>query len=128
MSKLESELTLPVGPARALTACRGAVESLGWSIVVDESELLAAVEDATRLVCCASPARVEMRFTGDSDVRILIRDRLKAGDSDDQTRLTLTTEVPGYGPIASRNVRNRDRAVALGIARRVTDPDGSGWR
>ena len=113
MSKLESELTLPVGPARALTACRGAVESLGWSIVVDESELLAAVEDATRLVCCASPARVEMRF---------------AGDGDDQTRLTLTTEGPGYGPIASRNVRNRDRAVALGIARRVTDPDGSGWR
>jgi hypothetical protein len=105
MSTLESDMTLPVGAARAVRVCRAAGQALGWSVVVDEEDVLAVQEDPTRLECCASPARVEMRF---------------AASGDDETRLKLITEVPGYGPIASRQVRDRSRAVALGIARRVT--------
>lgn len=106
MSKLESDLMLPVDSARAVAVSREAVEALGWSVHLDDAELLTAKEDAMRLQCCASPARLEMRF---------------ASSDGDQTRLKMLVEVPGYGPIASRDVHRKSRAVALCIARRVTN-------
>ena len=49
-----------------------------------------------------------------------------APTAEDETRLTLKTEVPGYGPIASRNVRDRSRAVALSIARGLSSGGEAG--
>lgn len=72
----------------------------GWEIEATDDELIAR-EDATRLCCVESPAKVSLKFLpGQGGTDVLIE-----------------ASVSGFGPISSRNARNRLESVARVVLR-----------
>ena len=105
MSK--ATVTLAVEPRENLIErVREAFLHRGWEVEARGSELVAR-EDATRLCCVETPAIVSLQFHEDQGA----------------TGVNLEARVPGYGPVANRNVRSR-LAFAARTVLRVASPAG----
>ena len=91
MSKLAETLHLDQPPEDVRRVCLDRLGRLGWE-VRESQDGFEVAEDATRLCCVESPASGHLRF------------RVSETGG---TTLEVEASVPGFGPIASRNVRSR---------------------
>lgn len=100
------ELRIPIGRAAAGEVVASAAGELGWSCEEAPDGRLEIREDATRLHCHCSPLRAIVE-TADGE-----------GGG---TRVEIAGEVPGWGPLASRHVREQTdlltRRIALAASR-----------
>ena len=72
----------------------------GWEVEMLGNELVAR-EDATRLCCIESPARVSLWFQ----------------EGPGETVVEVEASVPGFGPVSRRNVRSRLACAARAVLR-----------
>ena len=92
--KRRLSLNLEATPEAAIGICTVAVRRLGWELdsAAEKAPRLRAFEDPARLCCVASPAEVA------------IEAHARTGGG---SELALEIEVPGYGPVAGRQLRSR---------------------
>jgi hypothetical protein len=91
VSKAVRTLELERPHERVLQACRVAVVGLNWELGEAGADRLSGRQDPARLCCGSAPVEVEIGLTG-------------AGE--ETTRVDLHAAVPGFGPIASRDLRS----------------------
>jgi hypothetical protein len=109
MSKHSGTLDLPVPPDRAIDLCRRTLAALGWDLLEADAEHVRGREDVTLLRCRESPATVSFRL----------------GPSEEgETLVHMETDVPGFGPIASRHLARRTDLVVRRLARTVRGEAG----
>ena len=91
MAKVVRKVTLKEPSASVLRRVGSALELGGWDVTYSERGL-EADEDATRLCCVQSPARVQICSPEAEEAAAV---------------LEITVKVPGFGPVASRDLRAR---------------------
>ena len=91
MSKAVRTLELERPPERVLPACRVAVLGLDWELGEAGADRLSGRQDPARLCCGSAPVEVEIGLTGTGE---------------QATRIDLRAAVPGFGPIATRDLRS----------------------
>ncbi len=101
MSKAAASLKLELPRERALAACRAAIVSIDWELTEDGSDRLRGRQDPARLCCISAPVAVEIVLT-------------KAGE---RTMVALHGTVPGFGPVAGRDLRAAMWLLAAAIGR-----------
>lgn len=96
-------LTVPARASDTRAACLTAVRRLGWDLEggAEGGRPLVAHESPARLCCIATPVTVEV------EVEAL---------DEDSTALSIDYSVPGFGPVASNQLRTRRAALEEEIA------------
>jgi hypothetical protein len=107
VSKAVRTLELELPRERALAACRTAIAGLNWELVEAGADWLSGRQDPARLCCRSAPVRVEIELSGASD---------------EPTRVDLRGSVPGFGPIASRDLRSALVLLEAAIRRSLAAP------
>ena len=102
MSKAVKTFELELPRQRALEGCRVAIAYLNWDLVERGADQISGRQDPARLCCRSAPVTVEI-VAGD------------AGGS--TTRVALHGTVPGFGPIAGRDLRSGLAALEAAIRR-----------
>jgi hypothetical protein len=100
MAKRSVKVNLDIDPQGAAEAVRTAFRALEWEILADDGHRIAATEDPTRLCCTISPVKAET---------------VCAPSGASGTRIELTCSTPGWGPIATRQIRSRMGSLACRI-------------
>jgi hypothetical protein len=101
MAKARLSLRLEMEPDEAERQLRRAVSELGWAVESSGPGKLEGNEDAVGLCCREQPGKVAIRLD-------------PAGGG---TEARLVVSVPGFGPISSRNLDRRVRALARHLPR-----------
>ena len=109
MARRSLSCELGVDHRAALAASAAAIEALGWDLESTDSALV-GYEDSARLCCHDSPVRVSIAVV-QSDAEASV--------------LNIEATVPGFGPIASRSLKSRLRAIE-GKIREFSDAPGGG--
>ena len=85
MSKVHGVLKLVVPREVALSACRAALNEMGWHVIGGSADAVDAREDPVRLCCRQSPAETQLRIS----------------ELDHGSAIAIETRVPGFGPVSS---------------------------
>lgn len=103
MAKARQDLLIDLGAGELTRVVERVVGELGWELDASGRDGLLVHEDATRLHCHCAPIRAEVELG-------------EAGDR--RTRLTISGQVSGWGPVASRHVREQTDLLArrIGLA------------
>jgi hypothetical protein len=106
VSKATATLELDLPPEQALAACRAAIARIDWELVEGGGVELHGRQDPARLCCTSAPVSVEIALT-------------EAGE---RTTVALRGKVPGFGPVARRDLRSALSLLATAIGRTSVDP------
>ena len=101
--KASRTLTVAATASDTRAACLAAVRRLGWDLEGDakDGRSLVAYESPARLCCIASPVTVEVAV---------------GAIDEESTALSIDYSVPGFGPVASNQLRSRRTAFEAEIA------------
>jgi hypothetical protein len=103
-SRDHQELTVALPPDRAMEACLGAVEDLGWAAKRGEDKgRLTVMEDFTKLHCGDSPLRIEIQVRPDN-----------GGSS---SKVEVEAVLPGTGGVTNKHLSEGSMVFALYIGR-----------
>ena len=92
ISRSSQRLLLPLGPERACELVVGAASQLGWTSEQVVPGQLRLREDATRLHCHCAPLEADLTLRPFSD---------------EATEVMIEGQVPGWGPLAAKHVREQ---------------------
>lgn len=100
------ELKLPLDPERAMEACLGAVDELGWAAKRgDEPGRLTVLEDFTKLHCGDAPLRIEIEVTAEN------------GGS--RSKVDVEGTLPGAGGVTNKHLSEGMLVFSLYIGRKA---------
>lgn len=101
MAAKETSLVHPADAGATAAACRRAIERLGWDLLETGPDSgLRAEEPAAGLCCVVWPVTVEVGIEPESEERTVV---------------TIRATIPGWGPIQSRQLRDRLGALEAAI-------------
>lgn len=109
MARREISCRLEVDRRTALATSEAAIEALGWDAESTDSALVGH-EDSARLCCHDSPVRVTITV---------------ARSGPEASVLNIEAAVPGFGPIASRSLSSRLRAIEAKILGLAGEPESA---
>lgn len=104
MAKASQQLLLELPPDEVERLAATTVAELGWELSREPGRRLIVDEDASKLHCHCSPLQAELE--------------LQPAPGGQQTRLTVTGKVAGWGPLATQHARSQTDLLArrLGLA------------
>jgi hypothetical protein len=103
MAKRSLSFEVDLSPSSASRAIREAIGEAGWECS-ETGDYMEAREDSTKLCCTISPVKAEIRVR----------------ECDGRVQIQLDGSIPGWGPIASRQLPDRlqllERVIREGCA------------
>jgi hypothetical protein len=98
------ELTVALGPDKAMEACLGAAKELGWRATRgEEPGRLSVLEDFTKLHCGDSPLQIEIE--------------VRPQNGGERSTVDVEATVPGAGGVTNKHLSEGMMVFALYIGR-----------